>query len=51
VHHHIYNTDTGTLTDIITEQVKISGLPDLPEGIVSEGIDIIVRVRNSPQIN
>ncbi len=51
VHHHIYNTDTGTLTDIITEQVKISGLPELPEGIVSDGIDIIIRVRNSSRIN
>jgi len=27
--------------------VRISGLPDLPDGMVPEGIDLIVRVRRA----
>jgi Fur family transcriptional regulator, iron response regulator len=45
-HHHLYNIDTGELTDINAERIEVSGLPPLPEGMVTEGIDIIVRVRS-----
>ena len=45
-HHHIYNVDTGDLTDISTEQVSVSALPDLPEDMRIEGVDVIVRVKN-----
>jgi len=44
-HHHLYNIDTGELTDIDAGSIGISGLPPLPEGMVTEGVDIIVRVR------
>jgi Fur family iron response transcriptional regulator len=44
-HHHIYNLDTGELTDIDASQIEISGLPQPPEGMVTDGVDIIVRVR------
>jgi Fur family iron response transcriptional regulator len=44
-HHHIYNLDTGELTDIDASQIEISGLPPLPVGMVADGVDIIVRVR------
>lgn len=44
-HHHFYNVDTGELTDIDAQSVEISGLPELPEGVVTEGVDIIVRIR------
>ena len=50
-HHHIYNIDTGTLTDVTNEQISVSGLPDMPEGLVTEGIDIIIRVRSNNVIN
>jgi Fur family iron response transcriptional regulator len=46
-HHHFYNVDTGELTDIEADAITISGLPQLPEGMVTEGVDIIVRIRNS----
>ena len=46
-HHHFYNVDTGELTDIDAGQIAISGLPQLPQGMVTEGIDIIVRVRSA----
>ena len=46
-HHHFYNVDTGELTDIDADRIAISGLPQLPPGMVTEGIDIIVRVRSA----
>lgn len=44
-HHHLYDVVNGTLTDIDASKVTVRGLPDLPEGMVTEGVDIIVRVR------
>jgi Fur family iron response transcriptional regulator len=46
-HHHFYAVDTGELTDIDASQISISGLPALPAGMVTEGIDLIVRVRRA----
>ncbi len=46
-HHHFYNVDTGELTDIDAGQIAISGLPELPAGVVTEGVDIIVRIRSA----
>ena len=45
-HHHFYNVDTGCLTDIDASSISVSGLPSLPQGTVTEGVDIIVRVRS-----
>ena len=47
-HYHLYDVETGKLTDIDASAVRISGLPDLPQGVVTEGMDIIIRVRSSP---
>lgn len=47
-HYHIYNVDTGMLMDVDSAKVAVGGLPDLPNGTVAEGIDVIVRVRNKP---
>jgi Fur family transcriptional regulator, iron response regulator len=44
-HYHFYNSDTGELTDIEANRIKVSGLPQLPEGMVTDGVDIIVRIR------
>ena len=45
VHHHFYDVSTGELTDIDADGVAVIGLPPLPEGAVTEGVDIIVRIR------
>lgn len=45
-HHHFYNVDTGELADIDAAGVEVNGLPALPEGMVTEGVDIIVRIRS-----
>jgi Fur family iron response transcriptional regulator len=46
LHHHLYNVDTGELTDIDASRIEVSGLPQLPDGMVTDGVDIIVRVRS-----
>jgi Fur family iron response transcriptional regulator len=45
-HHHFYNVDTGELTDIDARDIRVTGLPELPQGMATEGVDIIVRVRS-----
>ncbi|MEK7439074.1 MAG: Fur family transcriptional regulator [Pseudomonadota bacterium] len=44
-HHHFYDVVSGELTDIPATGVHIDGLPPLPPGMITEGIDIIVRTR------
>lgn len=44
-HHHLYEVDSGQLTDIAADDVRIEGLPRLPEHLETEGIDLIIRVR------
>ena len=48
-HYHFYNVDTGTLMDIDAEQVSLQGLPETPEGMESDGVDVIIRLRNCEQ--
>ena len=45
-HHHFYNVDSGELTDIDAREIRVTGLPPLPQGALAEGIDVIVRVRS-----
>ena len=45
-HHHFYNVDTGELTDIDAREIRVTGLPPLPQGAQAEGIDVIVRIRS-----
>jgi Fur family iron response transcriptional regulator len=45
VHHHFYDVSSGDITDIPAEGVHLDGLPPLPAGMITEGIDIIVRTR------
>ena len=44
-HHHFYDVVSGELTDIDAADVAVTGLPPLPDNVVTEGVDIIVRVR------
>ena len=45
--HHLYYTDGGELEDIAADQIKISGLPELPLGTTFDGVDVTIRVRKS----
>lgn len=44
VHHHFYDVATGMLTDIDSDDLRLSGLPRLPDGMAIESIDVIVRI-------
>jgi Fur family iron response transcriptional regulator len=44
-HHHFYDLASGEITDIPAAGVRIEGLPPLPPGRVTDGVDIIVRTR------
>lgn len=45
-HHHLYDVVNGRLTDIAASEVKVTGLPKLPKGVVTEGVDVIIRIRS-----
>ena len=46
-HDHIYDVDTGVLTDIEPGAVVVDALPFLPAGTRVERVDVVVRVRSS----
>ena len=46
-HHHMYNEVTGEITDIPADQVQLTTLPDLPNGLKVDTIDVIIRVNNN----
>lgn len=46
-HHHFYNVDTGQLTDIDPQSVKVESMPQLPQGTIADGVDVIIRLRQS----
>ncbi len=46
-HHHFYNVDSGELSDIDAGEIAVTRLPALPSGMVTDGVDIIVRIRSA----
>jgi Fur family iron response transcriptional regulator len=48
-HHHIFNLDTGELTDTIEPLAERLGSVHIPSGTDLESIDVVVRVRNKPR--
>ncbi len=46
-HHHFFNVDTGKLTDIPPDAVRLEGVPETPKGTVGAGVEVVIRVRNS----
>jgi len=46
-HHHFYDTRTRQLTDIPAVDVRLDGLPSLPQGTELEGVDVIIRLRSA----
>ncbi len=45
-HHHIYNVDTGVVSDLDAGALKVVGLPELGQDLALAEVDVIVRVRN-----
>lgn len=48
-HHHFYNVETGELTDIHAADLHLGGLPEPPEGTVTDYVDVIIRIRPNTQ--
>lgn len=49
-HHHFFITDENRLIDIPADDITISNLPDIPDGLEMGRVDVIIRVNNaSPQ--
>ncbi len=49
LHHHFFNVDTGELIDIDKSAVSFQYLPELPEGTLGHGVEVLIRVRNARQ--
>ena len=44
-HQHLYNVDTGELTDIYDADIEMVAQPDVPEGLKLVDKDIVFKVR------
>lgn len=45
-HHHFFNVDTGELTDIDQDAVRLAELPAAPTGTRTEGVEVVIKVRD-----
>lgn len=45
-HHHIYNEDTGEVSDLQIQAVMLKDPPNLPENLEIVGTDVVIRVRS-----
>ncbi|MEO1205211.1 MAG: iron response transcriptional regulator IrrA [Pseudomonadota bacterium] len=43
-HNHYYVEDDGTVMDIPSDQIRVDGLPEPPEGMKIAHIDVVVRL-------
>lgn len=46
-HPHFFWEDEGRLTDAPADRLKISGLPDAPEGVEIAKVDVVIRLRRT----
>lgn len=45
-HHHFYNVDDGTLTDVEAPHLCLADLPPPPPGTYACGLDVVLRIRH-----
>ena len=45
-HHHIYNVDTGELSDIEGDSLEVTGFPELADSIRIVDTNVIIKVAN-----
>lgn len=46
-HYHLYDVDTGELSDVSADELQVVGMPKLPGNLVLDQVDVIIRVRNA----
>jgi len=44
-HYHLYDVNTGELTDVSADELQVIGVPRLPPDVELEQVDVIIRVR------
>lgn len=44
-HYHLYDVDTGELSDVSADELQVVGMPKLPGNLVLDQVDVIIRVR------
>lgn len=49
-HHHFYIEDEQRVIDIPANSIVLQGLPEAPRGMMVTHVDVIVRVKKTPQI-
>lgn len=47
-HYHFYIEADGSLVDIESDELKVTGIPNVPEGTDISRIDVIVRLAEKP---
>ncbi len=46
-HYHFFCEHSGKLMDIDTDQIRIEGLPEAPDGMTIARVDVLVRLVNT----
>ena len=49
-HHHFYIEDEQRVIDIPPNSIVLQGLPEAPRGMMVTHVDVIVRVKKTPQV-
>lgn len=44
IHQHLYNVDTGELTDIYDAEIDMTTVPSLPDGMAIVGTDVVFKI-------
>ena len=44
-HHHFLNEDTGELIDIEKEEISLTKLPEIPQGFLNNGVEVIIKLK------
>ena len=44
-HHHFLNEETGELIDIENEEISLYKLPEIPQGYLNNGIEVIIKLK------
>ena len=44
-HHHFLNEETGELIDIENEKISLHKLPEIPQGYLNNGIEVIIKLK------
>jgi Fur family iron response transcriptional regulator len=48
-HYHYYIEQEGRLSDIPSDDVRVVGLPEAPDGMHIKRVDVIVRLSRLPE--